>query len=297
MTVCTVYGDLLFFTDFLMDLALLFAVMRFGNFKTRFFFPVAAASLGGAYSLLTVLPAFVFWRSWYVKLLFSLVMVKIAFPHLTGKRFFTAFIYFYLIGFAMAGAVLALSWLCTNGGWAQAGFSYTAMGLSGAVIIALALSYWGKFYVKRTLRENETTEQVVIQLNGKKASLTALFDTGNELTDPVTRLPVVVVEYDAVKEILPSYFHTVFSHCGADHPDRALLQLQTYPIAHRLRLIPFSSIGKSNGMMLGIRPDKLCFPARKKKEAEDVVICFYRGTMHIRENCRCIVNPAILDMI
>lgn len=297
MTVCTIYGDLLFFTDFLMDIALLFAVMRFGNFKTRFFFPVIAASVGGIYSLLAVTPDFDFLRLWYMKLLFSLLLVKIAFPHLAGKRFFTAFVYFYLIGFAMAGAVLAFSWLFTNGGWVNMGFSYTAMGLSGALIIALSLSYWGKTYVKRTLRENESTETVVIQLDGKRTNLTALFDTGNELTDPVTRLPVVIVEYDAVREILPSYFCTVFSRCGTDHPDQALLQLQPYPIAHRLRLIPFSSIGKSNGMMLGLRPDKLCFPSRKKKEAEDVVICFYRGTMHTRENCRCIVNPAILDMI
>ena len=33
--VYTIYGDLLFFTDFLMDLTLLWAVCRFGCFKTR----------------------------------------------------------------------------------------------------------------------------------------------------------------------------------------------------------------------------------------------------------------------
>ena len=297
MTVYTVYGDLLFFTDFLMDIALLVAVRRFGNFKTRFGFLVAAAALGGVYSLLAVLPGFVHLRLWIVKLLFSLLMVKVAFPYLTGKRFFTAFIYFYLIGFAMAGAVLGLSWLFRDGGWDNMSYSYTALGLSAALLLALTLSRWGSSYVRRNLRENEVTETVIIGLDGKKVNLVALFDTGNELTDPVTHLPVAVVEYDAVKEILPADFCAVFSRLGADHPDRALLELGSSPIAPRLRLIPFSSIGRSNGMMLGIRPDQLSFPMRKEKTAEDVVICFYRGTMHTRENCRCIVNPAILDLM
>ena len=35
----------------------------------------------------------------------------------------------------------------------------------------------------------------------------------------------------------------------------------------------------------------------KKKEVKDVVICLYRGSMHTRQHCRCIVNPAILDQL
>ena len=295
MTLCTVYGDLLFFTDFLMDLALLFAVERFGGFKTRPVFLVLAASCGGVYSLVSLTAAGVFLRLWYGKALFSLFMVWLAFPRLTLKQFFSAYLYFYVVGFVMAGAVLCLSWFFRRSGWFEASFSYTAMGLSAAAVAALALSRWGRGYVRRNLRFNGATEPVILWLNGKKTELTALFDTGNELRDPVTGLPVVIVEFDAVSSLLPPDFKASFLRFP--EADRAFSALSASPLSPRLRLIPFSSIGQSNGMMLGLRPDKLCFPQRGKKEAKDVVICFYRGTMRTRMNCRCIVNPAILDMI
>lgn len=295
MVVCTVYGDLLFFTDFMMDLALFFAVSRFGNFKTLPFFLVSAAVLGGAYSLFSVLPPFGMLRHWEVKLLVSFVLVKVAFPYLKGKRYFTAFLYFYLIGFAMAGAVICLSWFFQNRGWADAGFSYTAMGLSAALLVVLFLSRFGSGYVRRTLRVNEQTESMIVGLNGKKAKVQALFDTGNELTDPVTRMPVVIAEYDALKPLLPACFCEEFESDRS--ADRIFAALRPYAISSRLRLIPFNSIGQNNGLLIGFRPDTVCFPARKKKEAKDVVICLYRGAMHTKEHCRCIVNPAILDMI
>lgn len=295
MTICTVYGDLLFFTDFLMDLALLYGVSRFGNFKTTPFFLVIAAVFGGIYSLISVFPPFDLLRCKEVKLLMSFALVKIAFPYVRGKGFFVAFAYFYLIGFAMAGAVVCLSWFFRDRGWTDMGFSYTAMGLSAALLVALLLSRWGCGYVRRTLRINDCTETVSISLGGKKVELSALFDTGNELIDPVTRLPVVIAEYEAVKALLPPCFCDAFE-TGLS-ADSVFFALQPHAIASRLRLIPFHSIGESNGMLLGICPDGICFPLRQRKEARDVVICLYRGALHTKAHCRCIVNPAIFDKI
>lgn len=295
MTVCTVYGDLLFFTDFLMDLTLLFAVSRFGNFRTKGIFLLFGAVLGGVFSLVSLMPAFGILRGWWGKLLFSVLMVKVAFPSLKGKRFLTAFLYSYLIGFAMAGAVVCLSWFFRQRGWFELGFSYTAMGLSAAFLVALFLSGTGKGYVRKNLRLGEVTESVILWLNGRKVEVSALCDTGNELVDPVSRLPVVIAEYDAVKSLLPAVFCEVFERdVGAD---AVFAAMGPYAISSRLRLIPFQSIGREHGMLVGIRPDKICFPLRKKKESENVVICLYRGAMNTKEHCRCIVNPALFDLI
>lgn len=295
MTVCTVYGDLLFFTDFLMDFALLFCVSRFGNFRTPIIFLLLAAVLGGAYSLLSVFPEFALFRCWQGKLLISLLLVKTAFPYLRIRQYAVAFVYFYLIGFAMAGAVVCLSWFFQEKGWNNAGFSYTAMGLSSALLLVLALSRYGSGYIHRTLRVNESLEKVVIVLDGKRTEITALFDTGNELTDPITHLPVIVAEYDAVKSLLPACFCEAFENYSS--ADAVFSALQPYAVSSRLRLIPFHSIGQSNGLLLGLCPDGIFFPGRRKKDVKDVVICLYRGAMHTKEHCKCIVNPAILDMI
>lgn len=295
VTLCTVYGDLLFFTDFLMDLALFYGVSRFGNFKTPLIFPVIAAVVGGLYSLFSVLPSFDLLRCKEIKLLMSFLLVKISFPYVKGKGFFVAFVYFYLISFAMAGAVMCLSWFFRGRGWVNMGFSYTAMGLSSAFLVVLLLSRWGSGYVRRTLRINDCLETVTISLDGKNVKVQALFDTGNELIDPVTRIPVIIVEYEAVKSLLPHCFCEVFER-GLS-ADGVFSVLQPHAIASRLRLIPFHSIGESNGLLLGVRPDCISFPLRKKNEVKNVVICLYRGALHTTAHCRCIVNPAIFDMI
>ena len=295
VTVCTVYGDLLFFTDFLMDLTLLFAVSRFGNFRTKGCCLLFGAALGGVFSLVSLMPAFGLLRGWWGKLLFSALMVKVAFPALRGKRFLTAFLYSYLIGFAMAGAVVCLSWFFRQRGWFDIGFSYTAMGLSAAFLVAMFLSGAGRGYVRKNLRLGEVTETAVLRLNGKTAEVTALFDTGNELVDPISRLPVIVAEYGAVKHLLPAVFCEAFE--GNPNAAEVFAAMAPYAISARLRLIPFQSIGREHGMMVGFRPDHISFPLRKHTCFENVVVCLYRGSMATREHCRCIVNPALFDMI
>ena len=293
--VYTIYGDLLFFTDFLMDLTLLWAVCRFGCFKTRPVFLILSAFLGGIFSFVSVLPQGLILRSWYGKTLVSLAMTAVAFPKLRLGQFFLAVVYFYMIGFVMAGAVLCLSWFFREQGWYESSFTYTAMGLSAALIVALALSRGGRFYLRKTIRVNDATETVIVVINNKKKELTALFDTGNELTDPLSGFPVAVVEFDAVASLLPREIQDIFY--ASPNADQAFSALSRTSVASRLRLIPFNSLGESNGMMLGFRPDKLCFPQRKKKESKDIIICFYPGSMETRRHCRCIINPAVLDKI
>ena len=47
---------------------------------------------------------------------------------------------------------------------------------------------------------------VSIFIGGKKLDLKALVDTGNSLHDPLSNLPVVIVELDSIKEMLPQNF-------------------------------------------------------------------------------------------
>lgn len=292
--ICTVYGDLLFFTEFFMDLVLLLTVMRFGNFPSKPANLLGAAFFGGSYGLLSVFPTFLFFREWYWKFICSFLIVKIAFPKISGKRYLIALLYFYLIGFAMAGAVICLSRFFGDEGIGESALPYTAIMLFGAFLPIIFISLWREKRCLKTVYENQLATPVTICYNGKKTELFALFDTGNELVDPVTKLPVVVVEYDAVRSLIPSYLQKVLANENLS-PDRIFSKMQTYPISSRLRLIPYSSLGQSHGLMLGMRPDKICFTFRGKKEINKAVIGFYRGTLQTKENCSCIVNPLLLE--
>lgn len=297
MAAYVVYGDLLFIMNFLMDFTLLYAVARFGNFRVTILPLLAASLIGAIYGLAAIYPDLQGLNGMFCKTLASLGIVKIAFWSCSGRKYLRAVVYFYLLSFVMAGAAMGITWFFNSNGWSGNIMSFTAMALGFAALVALLLSRWGLSYVKGNLRRNEGSEDIEICLGDKVVRVNALLDTGNELLDPVTRSPVAVVEFEAVKPLLPLDFADAFALRGSRDLAGILGEFIDAPIGKRLRLIPFSSIGKRNGMLVGLRPDYLRLPQRKGAVVENAVVCLYRGTLHTRESCRCIVNPAILDSI
>ena len=73
--------------------------------------------------------------------------------------------------------------------------------------------------------------EVTIHYRGKVKTITALLDTGNRLYEPVTRRPVHVVTYEAVRDICESVSSVIY--------------------------IPFGSVGKKNGVLPGIFLDEM----------------------------------------
>lgn len=295
MTSYVVYGDLLFLMNLLMDFTLLYGVARFGNFPTRLLRLFLASLLAAFYGLAAVYPQYAVLNGIFCKTLASLAIVKLAFWSCQGKKYLRAVAYFYLLSFLMAGAVMGVTWFFNEKGWSGQVMSFTAMALAFAVLLALMLSRWGMTYVKGNLRRNEGSEEIEICLGGKSVRVSALLDTGNELLDPVTKCPVAVVEFEALKPLLPLDFADSFR--GQADVGGILSKFIDTPIGKRMRLIPFSSIGKRNGMLLGVRPDCIRLPQRKGAVVENAVVCLYKGSLHTRESCRCIVNPAILDSL
>lgn len=89
-----------------------------------------------------------------------------------------------------------------------------------------------------------------IRLGERTVETTGLMDTGNSLRDPLSRLPVTVVEASVLADLLPP---GVLEAVQAGWED-----LQQLPDAwlSRCRLIPFRSVGQSGGMLLAFSPDE-----------------------------------------
>ena len=90
--------------------------------------------------------------------------------------------------------------------------------------------------------------------------LTALVDTGNTLRDPVTGEPVLIISHKA------AFMLTGLTRQQLSDP---LTTMEKAPISG-LRLIPYHSIGKDNGMLLGMRLSG-CKIAGKEK---DLLVAF-----------------------
>ena len=74
------------------------------------------------------------------------------------------------------------------------------------------------------------------------------------LKEPITNLPVVVIEHTLLYDCIPK---EILNHLediiGGDF-EKIPEEIRNQYIS-RLKLIPFSSLGKQNGMLIGIKPE------------------------------------------
>jgi stage II sporulation protein GA (sporulation sigma-E factor processing peptidase) len=108
-----------------------------------------------------------------------------------------------------------------------------------------------------------------IFINNKSIKIKSLIDTGNNLKDPINGSPVIVVENNIIKGILPEN------------------------IENRIRIIPFKAIGLENGILKGYRVDKIEI-LEKKIVKTDVVIAICDFALSKSGEYYALMNPALL---
>ena len=89
--------------------------------------------------------------------------------------------------------------------------------------------------------------------NGKEQNVRAMIDTGNLLKDPITNSPVIIIEKDKLSNILPN---EILKNTGKIINGEYEFSEEYLKYASKFRVLPFSSLGKQNGMLLGFKVDK-----------------------------------------
>ena len=113
---------------------------------------------------------------------------------------------------------------------------------------------------------------VTIFWEGKQIDCTGLLDTGNALREPMTGKPVMIVE------------QTLFTEHEISLPN------------DRCFLIPFRSIGRSNGMLRGILVEECWIgQAEQKKRYRKVMLGIYHGKLSPRAEYQVILHPAFWE--
>ena len=133
---------------------------------------------------------------------------------------------------------------------------------------------------------------LVLELGHISLETEAFLDTGNHLRDPVTRRPVVVVDYSLVREALTPAARA-FIEAVAD--GGALPQLPPEdPWLPRMRVIPYRSVQRRSSLMPGLRADRISLGrgAHAVSHVSVVVGLEVAGGL-ANEECHALVPPAL----
>lgn len=293
-----VYVDMLFLINFLMDFVVLWAAARLAQIRVSLWRLAGGACIGALYSVIVLLPGLEHLSSFEVKFLVSLAMALVAFAPLPWKKFGQTVLYFYLVAFTMGGAVLGfIYFMATNSIPEGLGsFPIRYLWLIVALVIAGLLGKYGVAYFRKSLLQDLLKVPVEITIHGRQLKLNGLVDTGNQLVDPVTGVPVIIVEYGVLSSYLPPWLKEIINAGGEANLSKLAEAFPEDGCTPPFRLIPFTTIGKRHGMLLGFRPDEVTvYAGDKKVRKTDVIIGIYNMRLSPRGTYRALLHPDLVQ--
>ena len=257
----TVYLDIVFMENILMNYIIIFAtgiVLKVECKKWRIF---VASMLGAVYTVVMYLNIIPIYSNFIMKMVLSVVIVYVSFKPKTLKNLIKDMVIFYLVSFVFGGCVFALMYFLQpqmaqmrNGVFVGA-YPLKVVLIGGLVaFIILQISFK---LIKTKLSKKDMIYEIEVFINEKSTKIKALLDTGNLLKDPITGFPVIVIECKSLKTVLPEIIlNNIDKILGGDIDELTKDDLFNQTIS-RFRMIPFSSLGKQNGLLLGIKADSV----------------------------------------
>lgn len=265
--------------------------------KSRLFL---SSLIGSLYILVAVFPLFEFMGRFIIKFLVSVLMIIVAFSPEKFNVFLKQISAFYLVSFAFAGTIMGVYYIINNNTLlTKISFSdtselirYLTIGIGLAIIL---IYYIFKYHRSRIHKESFLTD-ITICLNDRKANLTALIDTGNSLKEPISQKPVIIAEYNALREILPEKLRKMYVEERDLDLNTIAKVMEEIGDDIKLRLIPFKSIGNENGILIGFKPDSISIYLENetKRLKEGIIVAIYNSKLAQDEQYNGLLHPEIL---
>lgn len=296
-----IFLDVLILENIVMSYLILLLTAKFVKKRTSSLRLLLGALLGTAYLVvMVILPGIRVYYSAGGKILLSFAIVAITFSPAKIVDFFKTLAIFYVSTFIFAGAGFALLYFNQNSGFIRNGIVYvfweskwTVLFFSVVLVGIIVRIFWDIIQFK--FIKEQLLIQLKIAFENKIIGLDALVDTGNSLHDPLTNMPVVVVEFRAIKEILPEEIQGIFEDSKENDLMCVTSIISDSRWFSRFRLIPFSSLGKDNGMLIGFKPDyiEICEES-EKKDVSNVIIGICNKALSKNEKYKALLSPELI---
>lgn len=295
----TIYLDIILCENLLMNYIILFATYVIIKPKTKYpqIRMILSSLLGSIYAIIVYLNILSIYTNLLAKITLSVVMVYIAFAPPNVKQLLKQILIFYLVSFIFGGCTFALIYFLKpenvemkNGVFV--GMYPIRVGLIAGVIAFIITQIAFKIN-KSKLNNKNTFIEIELYNKNKMTKARALLDSGNMLKEPISQKPVIVVEKTTLSKIIPEevldYIEKIL---GGD--DQGKNEMQEY--LSKIRMVPFMSLGKENGMLIGIRLDKIKINTEDiRLEKENIIAGIYEKKLTKDNKYNALIGLNLLE--
>ncbi len=249
-----VYLDILILENLIVNLFLLHVTAQTLRIKSKLLYMFLSSFIGSIYVITLIYPKLNIFSYLPFKILAAGIMILIAF----GRRKFTFFMkalsIFILYSMVLAGTCIFIEYSnCSTYSdyFKIINFSYKKLMIS--LMIIYMLIYRIIIYIKDRKDLNCLIYNIDIVMKNSKKTVEAFLDTGNELREPATNLPVIIVEKSIFRDV----------------------DLNTYDKFY----IPYKVVNGNIGNLKGFRPECVKIHGIKEELVREVIVAFCEGKL------------------
>ena len=294
----TIYIDIIFIENIIMNTIILYATSIILKQEVKIIRLIISSTIGSIYSILMYITKFTIYSSIISKFLLSIVMVYIAFKPQNLKKVFKQIIIFYLTSFVFGGVALNLIYFLRpeniniRNGLFTGEYALKVIML-GAIMAIIIIKISIKI-IKTKFNTKDMYCDIKLKINEKQIETKAMIDTGNLVKEPITNTPVVIVEKSLLEGIIPKEILKNLENILCGNLENLPQDIQDEYLP-KLRCIPFSSLGKENGMLVGIKISEIVVKSEdEEKKTSNIIIGIYERSLTKKGEYRALVGVDLL---
>ncbi|MGL4730468.1 MAG: sigma-E processing peptidase SpoIIGA [Clostridium sp.] len=261
------YLDQLILENFLVNLFLLLITFQTVRKRCSLIRQSIAAFIGSLYVIVMVFPSLNFLNNRIVSVFIAFLMIFICFKN---KELYIKGTLIY-IGYSMALAGITFYLSINEPRINSYVFQFNYKKILLAVMILYIVIDRIVIYIKDKKIMTQYVYEVSVFIKGKNIKFKGFLDTGNELREPITNLPVIVVQ----KEVLE----------GVDIDDYTKYS------------ISYSVVDGSNGRLKGFKPDKVLIGNSDKKNLQEVILAYCDNQLSYGQDYNALLPRGILGIV
>lgn len=255
----TIYFDLLVFENFIFNLFVFYISFKMLNFKLNIYKLVFSSMISSLLCTLIFLNLNSTLYLIFVILLSFFANVYLCIPKFTVRYFFQIFITLIVISFLLFGVISFFNYNFEN-----VNYLYILL----IFVIIFVISDISKKYIKKNTFFDNYIFSVILKHENKIYKFKGFLDTGNELREPITGLPVVIVETRCMPGI---FYHGKYFY-----------------------KIPYKVITGNTSYFEGVKVKNVCFKNDSHEFYTDVILCTTQVCLDSENRFEAILSRCIV---
>lgn len=296
----TVYLDVILIENLCMNYIILFATGYIMKLKIKQFRIIISSLIGGIYAIIAYMEIIPVYSNLISKIILSISMVYIAYYPKNIKLCLKELLLFYLVSFVFGGCAFALLYiikpqniLMKNG--VYIGTYPIKVAIIGA-LLGFIITYLAFKIIKGRITKKSVFYEITIFFKEKTVEVTAMLDTGNLLKDPISQMPVILIQKNKLSQIIPKNILDNLENVLGGGYSLNISETERNEYFSKFKIIPFNSIGKQNGMLIGFKADKIQIDINDNvEEVKNVIIGIYNGKFSKSEKYSALIGLDILE--